>query len=451
MAEEECIGRERKKFNITRILTVKLQRLVILEPHHWKEEEEDDFTDQQLCKQERDSSLNQENQKVSRVREEQLDLKQEADTFMVTPSYEENSQGQSVPNRERLLPHNALKTESQHPGADIPRLHDYKEEVLTVQQLCNQQRNFSLDKQIKEDEQQLGLKQKTDSFMVTPFYEKNDQSQTEPKREQLLCHNFSEIEIQNQKASNHVKPGSTNHKKPKNGKSLFFCESCGKSFKQRYFLGQHLRIHNGEKPYCCQTCGKSFTASSSLTTHMRIHSGEKPYSCKTCGKHFSQRSHLSRHMGIHTNVKPFSCKTCGKSFICKDKLARHLETHKGLKPYSCETCGQRFATHQNLKGHLRIHQDDKSYTCKTCGKSFTSDSGLTYHTRTHTGQNLHSCESCGKCFVFNSLLRKHMLIHTGEKPFSCEICGKSFTGRHSLVYHMTTHKDLKKHSHKTVG
>ncbi|KAM9331716.1 uncharacterized protein KZ484_016964 [Pholidichthys leucotaenia] len=130
MAEEEdYIHRERKKFNITRILTLKLQRLVILEPHHWKEEEEDDFTDQQLCKQERDCSLNQEDQKVSREREEeeeQLDLKQEADAFMVTPSYEENNQGQSVPNGERLLPHNALKTESQHSGADVPQLHGLK-------------------------------------------------------------------------------------------------------------------------------------------------------------------------------------------------------------------------------------------------------------------------------------------------------------------------------------
>ncbi|KAM9333626.1 uncharacterized protein KZ484_018645 [Pholidichthys leucotaenia] len=302
--EEEWIDRERKKFNITRIPTVKLQRLVILEPHDWKEDEEDDFTGQQLCKQERDSSLNQEDQKVSRVREEeeeQLDLKQEADAFMVTPSYEENNQGQSVPNREHLLPHSALKRESQHPGADVPQLHDYKEEVLTLQQFCNQQeRNFSLDQeeqqdtQIKgEDEEQLGLKQETDSFMVTPTYEKNDQSQPEPNREQLFFHNSPEIEIQNQKAGNHVKPGSSNNKKLKpwkgvhrNGKHRKDVNNC--------MSENQFKKHTGEKSVNCAASDKELmngsvqknqvrtsTCKNAWTCPMKSRTKEKRYPCET--------------------------------------------------------------------------------------------------------------------------------------------------------------------------
>ncbi|KAM9332780.1 uncharacterized protein KZ484_017913 [Pholidichthys leucotaenia] len=201
MAEkEERLDRQRRKFSITLIPTANPHRAVILDPLDGKEEK-DNFTGQQLCKQERDSSLDQEKENVSRVREEeegQLELKQEADNFVVTPTYEEND-------REHFLPHNAFKTESQNPRADVPQLHDYKEkeEVLTLQKLCNQEKNLSLDREeqdaaqvkVEHEDHQLELKQETDSFMVTPTYE-----ETEPDREQCLYHNSSGIEIQDQKA-----------------------------------------------------------------------------------------------------------------------------------------------------------------------------------------------------------------------------------------------------------
>ncbi|KAM9364719.1 uncharacterized protein KZ484_010885 [Pholidichthys leucotaenia] len=114
---------------------------------------------------------------------------------------------------------------------DAPQLHDCKEEeVLTVQQLCNQERNSSLDQQehnaaqVKEEEEELcssqeeedfGVKQETDAFMVTPTDEDNDKSETEPNSEQLLCHNSADTESQDQGAGKNVKPGSSKHEEPK--------------------------------------------------------------------------------------------------------------------------------------------------------------------------------------------------------------------------------------------
>ncbi|KAM9364857.1 uncharacterized protein KZ484_011042 [Pholidichthys leucotaenia] len=154
---------------------------------------------------------------------EQLVVKLEDDTFTVTLISEENQQIEAEPNSEQLLSHNSAGTEiqdvegSQHADSgsteeeepkprkrllktrscsnsdddsqttktlcenerDAPQLHDYKE-VLSVQQLCNQERNSNLDQeehavQVKEEEEEyFGLKQETGTFMVTPADEDNN-------------------------------------------------------------------------------------------------------------------------------------------------------------------------------------------------------------------------------------------------------------------------------------
>ncbi|KAM9332717.1 uncharacterized protein KZ484_017835 [Pholidichthys leucotaenia] len=104
-----------------------------------------------------------------------------------------------------------LKQETQTFDEDAPQLHDCKaEEVLTVQQLCNQERNSSVDQeeqdgaQVKKEEEELcssqeeedfGLKQETHTFMVTPTDEDNDKNETEPNSEQLLSYNSPDMRI----------------------------------------------------------------------------------------------------------------------------------------------------------------------------------------------------------------------------------------------------------------
>ncbi|KAM9364819.1 uncharacterized protein KZ484_011001 [Pholidichthys leucotaenia] len=114
--------------------------------------------------------------------------------------------------------HFGLKQEPQTFEDALP-LHDRKEEeVLTVQQFCNQERNSSLNQEkqdaapVKKEEEELctsqeeehfGLKQETDTFMVTPTDEDNDKSKIVPNSEQLLSHTSPDTESQDQGA---VKP-----------------------------------------------------------------------------------------------------------------------------------------------------------------------------------------------------------------------------------------------------
>ncbi|KAM9333265.1 uncharacterized protein KZ484_018296 isoform 2-T2 [Pholidichthys leucotaenia] len=365
------------------------------------------------------------------------------------------------------------------PNYDAPQLHDCKEEeVLTVQQLCSHERNSSVDQEEQDDaqvkdeealcssqEEDFGLKQESDTVIVTPTEEDNDKSESEPNREQLLSHNSPDTDSQDQGAGKTEKPGSSKHEEP-NTKRLHrkrsdrnnvdnssmsenqcdtatdetsvkcsvndkdcknesqkkkhhtvnsgVCNTCGKRFSQKRYLPVHERIHTGVKPFSCEMCGHSFTTCSNLKSHVRIHTGEKPFCCETCGQRFNEHRKLKQHMRTHTGEKPFSCETCGQRFINPSNLKRHMRIHTGEKPFSCETCGQRFNEHGKLKGHMRIHTGEKPFSCKTCGQRFTDPSNLKRHMRIHTGESFGRLV-CKRLWPQQSRKRKNNKISRPQK------------------------------------
>ncbi|XP_041661853.1 zinc finger protein 658B-like [Cheilinus undulatus] len=126
-------------------------------------------------------------------------------------------------------------------------------------------------------------------------------------------HLQAEIEVTTEEFSEHDTDGSDDWKKTRehrpslnldglrktkrrqNDKKSHSCFECGKTFKTKWRLKQHLRIHSGEKPFSCPECGKNFSQKGNLAPHMARHKGEKRYSCSTCHQDFFWHLQLKRH------------------------------------------------------------------------------------------------------------------------------------------------------------
>nr|XP_054604654.1 zinc finger protein 121-like [Nothobranchius furzeri] len=479
---EEEIDRQRRLLEISWKPQINVHRIEL--PLHDVRKDEEVQTDQQLWNQERTSSLDQEQPEPPQMKveqdeseplhileqeelcmsqdEEQLVLKQETVTSLVTPADEDRDHHGPEPDRHQLLlsqfPEAEIRAAAPE-STELPRHYIWeKEEVVTDQQLSNQETTSSLDQKepeppvIKEEQQEVCisqhegpfiLNQENVTFMVTSPEETNG-CEPEPNRSQPICESFTQFENQDQdgcwnenpepNANEELTQNKRCHrnsviskikKKAHRDGRQFSCKICLKFFSSKNDFTRHIRTHTGEKPFRCKVCGKCFSRNGSLTTHMRTHTGEKPYSCKTCGRCFSTKSILTIHMRTHTGEKPFECKICGKCFAGSNKLTVHMRTHTGEKPYPCKICSKCFSVKNKLTDHMRTHTGEKPYPCKICSKCFSVSSKLTDHMKTHTGEKPYPCKICGKCFAVRCNLNSHIRTHIGEKPYSYKTCSKS--------------------------
>ncbi|XP_039466317.1 golgin subfamily A member 6-like protein 1 isoform X2 [Oreochromis aureus] len=225
-------------------------------------EEEEGLDEQQVCNQERNSSLDQEDPEPPQIKEEQEELcsSQEGEQLGL-----KQTEGIIVwTDEEQLrLMETIWKPEINLHRKDLRHQHICEKELLTDQQICNQEKNSSLDQEdpapsyIKEEQEvlrssqegeQLELKQETDIFMVTRSYEESDHSEPESNKEQLLFHSSPEAESQDHEESQHVDSGSSKNaelKKRKRSQSLdntTVSESQSKSDKVKKFLRPRMKF-----------------------------------------------------------------------------------------------------------------------------------------------------------------------------------------------------------------
>ena len=156
-----------------------------------------------------------------------------------------------------------------------------------------------------------------------------------------------------------------NHKHEANFR--FQCPICPKKLSSNKSLKLHMTQHTGEKPFACEFCSYRAITQSIVNQHkLRMHEGSMPdkvlpkHVCEICGKSFKVKSNLKDHMATHSDLRTFLCGICGKSLKNRQCLNRHLFTH-GVRQ-TCSICNRNFAStsslgiHQREKHGLRLQQ-----------------------------------------------------------------------------------------------
>ncbi|CAL8128443.1 unnamed protein product [Orchesella dallaii] len=248
------------------------------------------------------------------------------------------------------------------------------------------------------------------------------------------------------------------------------CPTCNKLYSNRTALSIHRSNHHKDaEEIVCEACGKSFKTKSYLrehiiTMHPDLVSRERLHQCSHCLIRF----HRKRHRDIHVNKcesnpnhvkiprpkskttrqkkalpKVTPCDVCGKPVKgSKDNMRRHLQTHEQT-PIQCQVCGlviekssfrKHMRTHKTLKPSVKLMdiKEERSSArkpkSKAKAKKVLSDP---------TQKESFICEICGKEFKFKGILTVHLTRHHGIVSTAdrkqCHICGNSYTSNGNLT------------------
>ena len=126
------------------------------------------------------------------------------------------------------------------------------------------------------------------------------------------------------------------------------CIVCNQAFKSQQDYDNHKYLHENltEMNKRCGHCEKVYYNKKNLLIHiMELHEGRLLFKCSICDKTYEKWSSLDIHEATHRVDKPYLCDLCGKSFKHSNNLRGHKRIHLDetiKKRHVCEICGNAF-------------------------------------------------------------------------------------------------------------
>lgn len=206
------------------------------------------------------------------------------------------------------------------------------------------------------------------------------------------------------------------------------CFLCGVVVKEAN-LDRHLQVHREERPFICNYCGKGFKFKPALRDHIITELGMKDYVCEVCGRKFVKKCYLTKHSKQHLlpNQPSFRCDVCDATFPRQCILSAHCRQHAEVSTY-CDLCDRQFPNYAQLLDHQLT-----DLVCHLCQELFVSHDLLKQHvTARHqlsefqesatvrsdvSALPVYACDLCGRKFVAEGKYQEHL-----AEEVACELC-----------------------------
>lgn len=144
----------------------------------------------------------------------------------------------------------------------------------------------------------------------------------------------------------------------KNGKRLFNCSKCRRSFGNATDRDAHNKWCCTPS-YECYICRMNIQQRSKLKMHMATHD---THECHACKKSFRSVYALQYHLTVsHGDTN----KQASKQKHAKSKTFQPIPQQARERPFECTICGNRYAVKKNLREHLdaKHNPNGKKFEC----------------------------------------------------------------------------------------
>ncbi|OXA48873.1 Zinc finger protein 2 [Folsomia candida] len=233
------------------------------------------------------------------------------------------------------------------------------------------------------------------------------------------------------------------------------CDTCHRVFFDSNTLRLHINmVHSTRErprfPCTFPSCGKTFLNKGHVVRHVQTDHAENPiqFPCTLCGKDFKRRHDLDNHIATHTTEKTHNCATCGRSFARRRDMKSHENTHlerSARTVFECHLCTQAFLNKRDLHPHIRVvHENQRNYPCESCDTRFSYLIDLKRHVEAKHAPNREQIHSCDKC-KYRSHSRYYLAAHARRhKParHACYFCGEKSITFQDLVQHSSRNHTL---------